>query len=81
MEKLSLFVQRKTMIIKKFYDILESISRRFLMKKLCILILTILLLTGCSSKKEANTLMVTRDNVLYALYNDCLLYTSLVIVI
>lgn len=40
------------------------------MKKLCILILTILLLTGCSSKKEANTLMVTRDNVLYALYNE-----------
>lgn len=40
------------------------------MKKLCILIMTVLLLSGCSSKQPENTFMITRDNELYALYNQ-----------
>lgn len=40
------------------------------MKKICILITAILLLSGCSSKQSDYTFMITRDNELYALYNQ-----------
>ena len=40
------------------------------MKKLSIFIFMILLLVGCSSSRQEETIMVTRDNILYALYNQ-----------
>lgn len=40
------------------------------MKKLFILILAVLMISGCSSKRVNNTFMITRDNTLYALYNQ-----------
>ena len=40
------------------------------MKKLSIFIFMILLLVGCSSNRQEETIMVTRDNILYALYNQ-----------
>lgn len=40
------------------------------MKKLCILIMAIFILSGCSSKQPESTFMITKDNELYALYNQ-----------
>ena len=40
------------------------------MKKLFLLILAVLMISGCSSKRVNNTFMITRDNTLYALYNQ-----------
>lgn len=40
------------------------------MKKITILILTVLMLCGCSQRKLNTTFMITRDNILYALYNQ-----------
>ena len=40
------------------------------MKKLLVLVLAMMLLVGCSQQKKDTTFMVTRDNTLYALYNQ-----------
>ena len=40
------------------------------MKKLLIFMMTILLLTGCSSTTKEFTYMITHDDILYALYNQ-----------
>ena len=40
------------------------------MKKLLVLVLAMMLLVGCSQQKKDTTFMVTRDNPLYALYNQ-----------
>ena len=39
------------------------------MKKICLLALAVLMLFGCSKGKKESTLMITRDEQLYALYN------------
>ncbi len=40
------------------------------MKKIGLLILAMMLLAGCTQKKEESTFMLTRDKELYALYNQ-----------
>ena len=40
------------------------------MKKLLVLVLAMMLLVGCSQQRKDTTFMVTRDNTLYALYNQ-----------
>lgn len=40
------------------------------MKKILILLIAMMMLSGCSQDKKASTFMITRDNTLYALYNQ-----------
>lgn len=40
------------------------------MKKIVIMLFALVLLWGCSSHQEATTFMLTRDDVIYALYNS-----------
>lgn len=40
------------------------------MKKLALLVLAVMMLVGCSHEQKTSTFMITRDNTLYALYNQ-----------